>query len=96
MPMIAFKIKCKCGKMLGVPAALAGKKVVCPGCRRAYRVPAQVGTPTTVRPASLSSPVVDAPSELDLSSIDPASSPSELNLLDGVELQKPSGPVCPG
>ncbi len=94
--MIAFKIKCKCGKLLGVPAELAGKKVVCPGCRRAYRVPAQVGAPTTASPAASSSPAADSPSQLDLSSIDPASSPSELNLLDGVELQKPSGPVCPG
>ncbi|MEK6642329.1 MAG: hypothetical protein AABZ08_00345 [Planctomycetota bacterium] len=95
--MIAFKIKCKCGKLLGVPAALAGKKVVCPGCRRAYRVPAQAGAPTTASPVASSPPMADSPSQLDLTSIDPASSPSELNLLDGVELQKPpSGPVCPG
>ncbi len=94
--MAALRIKCKCGKLLGIPAGMEGKKVVCPGCRRAYRVPgAPVAAGGAGSPAAAVSASADSP--LDLSSIDPASTPSELNLLDGVELEKPlKGPVCPG
>lgn len=85
----ALRIKCKCGKLLGIPAGLAGRKVLCPGCKRAYRVP-EAANAVSVAPAA----TIDPP--LDLSSIDATSTPSELNLLDGIELEKPSGPVCPG
>jgi membrane associated rhomboid family serine protease len=91
--MIALKIKCKCGKLLGVPAALAGKKVVCPGCRRAYRVPADKISATPSASNVTPSPAKSAPppalrnehDSIELSTADPLASPSELNLLEDIE-----------
>ncbi len=40
LPM-ALRIKCKCGKSLKVSSKLADKKLLCPGCNRAFRIPAE-------------------------------------------------------
>ncbi|MEK7324168.1 MAG: hypothetical protein AAB217_02790 [Chloroflexota bacterium] len=84
---MALRIRCTCGKTLAVPEALLGKKVACPGCKRTYRATPPVKPPSSPR---------EAAREIELPSIDPASSPSELNLLDGIELMpRPTGATCP-
>lgn len=114
--MIVLKIKCKCGKLLRVPESLAGKKVACPACKGAYRIPhekfgltAQAAAPAAAEKKpleSVSAPNVsaapagraakDEAPDLELPPIDPTSSPSELNLLEGLDLPSPNlGPVCP-
>lgn len=77
---MALRIRCSCGKTLAVPDSLIGRKVACPGCKKTYRA-----TP----------PAPEQKSEIELPSIDPASSPSELNLLEGIELMPRIGPTCP-
>lgn len=77
---MALRIRCSCGKTLAVPDSLIGRKVACPGCKKTYRA-----TP----------PTPEQKSEIELPPIDPASSPSELNLLEGIELMPRIGPTCP-
>lgn len=84
---MSFRVRCSCGKTLTVPDALLGKKVACPGCKRTYRAALQEKSPVRARPAA---------GEIELPPIDPASSPSELNLLEGIELMPRVGPTCPG
>jgi hypothetical protein len=110
--VITLKIKCKCGKVLRVPEALAGRKVACPACKSAYRIPhekfgltAPPATPSRKAPVSVSAPAAapaavrapkESPVDLDLPPIDPTATPSELNLLDGLDLPSPNlGPICP-
>ncbi len=82
---MALRIRCTCGKTLAVPEALLGKKVACPGCKRTYRATPPVKSPSR-----------ESASEFELPQIDSASSPSELNLLDGIELMpRPTGGTCP-
>lgn len=38
---MALRIKCKCGKSLKVSSKLADKKLLCPGCNKAFRIPAE-------------------------------------------------------
>jgi hypothetical protein len=38
---MALRIKCKCGKSLKVSSQLADKKLLCPGCKKAFRIPAE-------------------------------------------------------
>lgn len=85
--MIALRIKCKCGKLLGVPPGLTGKKVVCPACRRAYRVPEGPSAAPPARSTSTSAKSAQpAPRiELEIPASNPLASPSELNLLEGIE-----------
>ncbi|MBI5765169.1 MAG: hypothetical protein HZA51_16760 [Planctomycetes bacterium] len=77
---MALRIRCTCGKTLAVPDSLMGRKVACPGCKKTYRA-----TP----------PAPEQKSEIELPPIDPASTPSELNLLEGIELMPRIGPTCP-
>ncbi|MCB9856559.1 MAG: hypothetical protein H6818_12830 [Phycisphaerales bacterium] len=37
---MAIRVRCKCGKSLKIGAALADKKIACPGCKRPFRIPA--------------------------------------------------------
>lgn len=37
---MALRIKCKCGKSMKIPAELADKKLLCPGCKKPFRISA--------------------------------------------------------
>jgi hypothetical protein len=76
---MALRIKCKCGKSLKISSKLADKKLLCPGCNRAFRIPAEKfkaapdATPATAaavkKPPAPKPPTeapVPAPVELDL------------------------------
>jgi len=77
---MALRIKCKCGKSLKVSSQLADKKLLCPGCRKAFRIPAEkfkeasaaeaAATATVKKPSAAPKPPaeapVPAPVELDL------------------------------
>jgi len=36
---VALRVRCRCGKSIQVPTALAGKRVLCPGCKRPFSIP---------------------------------------------------------
>ena len=38
---MALRITCKCGKSLKISSQLADKKLLCPGCKKAFRIPAE-------------------------------------------------------
>lgn len=38
---MALRVKCKCGRKLSIPSKLAGRKLKCPGCQKAFRIPAE-------------------------------------------------------
>jgi hypothetical protein len=38
---MALRFKCKCGKSLKISSQLADKKLLCPGCKKAFRIPAE-------------------------------------------------------
>ncbi|HVP12442.1 MAG TPA: hypothetical protein VMV94_14800 [Phycisphaerae bacterium] len=38
---MALRIKCTCGKSLKISSQLADKKLLCPGCKKAFRIPAE-------------------------------------------------------
>jgi hypothetical protein len=70
--MTYLRIKCKCSKLLRVPSSLAGQKVACPSCKRAYRLSAEQfvasGQPaktnpvtSTAKPKSVAQPPQLAP-----------------------------------
>lgn len=77
LPM-ALRIKCACGKSLKVSSQLADKKLLCPGCKKAFRIPAEKfktaaatpAQPVAVKKAAAPKPPteapVPAPVELDL------------------------------
>jgi len=35
---VALRIKCKCGKVMKIPSAQAGKSLSCPGCKKVFRI----------------------------------------------------------
>ena len=36
---MALRFKCKCGRVMKIPAAQAGKNLRCPGCRKVFKIP---------------------------------------------------------
>jgi hypothetical protein len=38
---MALRFKCKCGKSLKISSQLADKKLLCPGCKKTFRIPAE-------------------------------------------------------
>lgn len=36
-----LRIRCKCGRVLGVPSNMAGRKLTCPQCEKPFRIPAE-------------------------------------------------------
>ncbi|MBI4617019.1 MAG: DUF4190 domain-containing protein [Planctomycetes bacterium] len=50
-----ISVRCSCGKKFGLPEKYAGKKVACPGCRNAVRVP------EAAAPAAEAPPAAQAP-----------------------------------
>ena len=36
--LVVLRVKCKCGKSLKIPHTLAGKRIACPGCKKAFSV----------------------------------------------------------
>ncbi len=60
---MALKVKCKCGTALKVPSAMADKKITCPGCEKAFVIPAARfnAAPKTVKTASAPTSAVKAP-----------------------------------
>src|SRR6185436_5874756 len=60
---MALKVKCKCGTALKVPSAMADKKITCPGCDKAFVIPASRfnTAPKPVKAASAPASAVKAP-----------------------------------
>lgn len=84
---MAIRVRCKCGKALKIPSQLAGKKVSCPGCQKAFRIPIEKFQAAEARARGVvnqaqTSNLVATPPPLD----DPANTPSELDLLGDVGL----------
>jgi hypothetical protein len=81
---MALRIKCKCGKSLKVSSKLADKKLLCPGCKKAFRIPAekfkQAG-PVSPAPAAKPQTAVTKKAPPKPKSEVPEAAPVELDLL---------------
>lgn len=79
-----LRVKCKCGKLLQIPEALAGKKVSCPGCKKLYRIPAEkfglvaAAGPTAARPAAAAGAPARPAAATEIDAL--ISSPSEIDI----------------
>ncbi len=102
---MALRVRCKCGKSMQIPTALAGRKLHCPGCNRAFSIPAEKFKPaapkkpaspaTAKKPPAVAKPPPEAPMpapvELDLHSGRNESASGDLPVL---ECEEPSGLIA--
>jgi hypothetical protein len=80
---MALRIKCKCGKSMKVSSALADKKLLCPGCKRAFRIPAEKFKRAAATPVPAPAPGPSASAKV---SAAPSKPPAETPMPAPVEL----------
>jgi hypothetical protein len=80
---VALRVKCKCGKLMKIPSAQAGKNLSCPGCKKVFRISPekfkQAGeaprsaagrSPPPVSPKPVAAAPTPMPEELDILPVD--------------------------
>jgi len=101
---VALRVKCKCGKSMQVPTALAGKQVRCPSCKRTFSIPLEefkrfaarkaATPPADVNPPTLHEPPAEAttPDPIELEVLPVVADPSSANFAT-LESSGPSGRI---